>query len=195
MILDLLVKVDVTSNKILKLCMYTISKPLTYICNGSLNTGTFPERFKLAIMRPIHKKGDKNEINNYRPLSLLTTISKILEIIMYKRLAQHFESNKFLTSAQFGFRKGFRIDDAVFSILNGTIILLDKQKHVGGIFCDLTRAFECVNHNILLHKLQYYGITGSSLSWFKSYLENKAEGLPITKCTRASSVLQVESSS
>ena len=134
-------------------------------------------------------------MKNYRPISLLMTISKILEIIMYKRLTQYFESNKFLTSAQFGFRKGFRIDDAVFSFLNRTIMLLDKRKHVGGIFCDLTRHFDCVNHNILVQKLQYYGITGSSLSWFKSYLENKAEGLPITKCTRASSVLQVESSS
>ena len=154
---------DGISNKILKLCMYTISKPLTYICNGSLNTGTFPERCKLAIVRPIHKKWDKNEMNNYRPISLLTTISKILEIIMHKRLVQHFEYNKFLTSAQFGFRKGFRIDDAVFSLLNRTIMLLDKRKHVGGIFCDLTRAFDCVNHNILLHKLQYYGITAPSL--------------------------------
>ena len=102
-------------------------------------------------------------MNNYRPISLLTTISKILEIIMYKRLAQYFESNKFLTSAQFGFRKGFRIDDAVFSFLNRTIMLLDKRKHVGGIFCDITRHYACVNHNILLHKLQYYAITAPSL--------------------------------
>ena len=94
---------------------------------------------------------------------------------MYKRLAQYFESNKFLTSAQFGFRKGFRIDDAVFSLLNRTIILLDKRKYVGGIFCDITRHFACVNHNILLHKLQYYGITWSSLPWFKSYLENRKQ--------------------
>ena len=166
---------DGISNKILKLCMYTISKALTYICNGSLNTGTFPERCKLAIVRPIHKKGDKSEMNDYRPISLLMTISKILEIIMHKRLVQHFESNKFLTSAQFGFRKGCHIDDTVFSLLNRTIMLLDKRKHVGGIFCDLTRAFDCVNHNILLYKLQYYGVTGSSLSWFKSYLENRKQ--------------------
>jgi hypothetical protein len=133
---------DGISNKILKQCAHIISKPLTYIYNCSLTTGTFPERCKLAIVRPIHKKGGKNEMNNYRPISLLTATSKILETTMYKRLVQHFESNNILTTAQFGFRKEVHIDDAVFSLLNRIITSLDKQKHVGGIFCDLTKAFD-----------------------------------------------------
>jgi hypothetical protein len=164
---------DGISNKILKHCAHIISKPLTYIYNCSLTTGTFPERCKHAIVRPIHKKGGKNETNNYRPISLLTATSKILETIMYKRLVQHSESNNILTTAQFGFRKEVHIDDAVFSLLNRIITSLDKRKHVGGIFCDLTKAFDCVNHNILLNKLQYYGIKRNYFSWFKSYLENR----------------------
>jgi len=114
-------------------------------------------------------------MNNYRPISLLTTSSKILETIICKRLVQHFESNNILTSAQFGFQKDVHIDDAVFSLLNNIITLLDQRKHVGGIFCDLTKAFDCVNHKILLNKLHYYGIRGTCFSWFKSHLENKKQ--------------------
>jgi hypothetical protein len=94
---------------------------------------------------------------------------------MFKRLVQHFESNNILTCAQFGFRKDVHIDDAVFSVLNNIITLLDQRKHVGGIFCDLTKAFDFVNHKIRLNKLHYYGIKGACFSWFKSYrkIENK----------------------
>ena len=107
---------------------------LTHISNCSLITGIFPERCKFAIVRPIFKKGGHKEMNNYRPMSLLTSISKILETIMFKRFVQHFESNNILTSTQFGFRKDVHIDDAVFSLLNNIITLLDQQKCVGGIF-------------------------------------------------------------
>ena len=94
---------------------------------------------------------------------------------MFKRSVQHLESNNILNTAQFGFWKEFHIDDAVFIILNNIITSLDQRKHVGGIFCDLTMAFDCVNHNILLNKLRYYGIRETSLSWFKSYLENRKQ--------------------
>ena len=155
--------------------MHIIRNPLTFIINCSLTTGIFPERCKLAIVRPIHKNGNKNEMNNYRPISLLTTISKIFERVMYNRLVHHFESNNYLTTVQYGFQKELHIENAVFSLLNRITTLLDKRQHVGGIFCDLTKAFDCVNHNILLHKLQYYGIKGNSLSWIKSYLGNRKQ--------------------
>ena len=148
---------DGISYKILKLSAHIKSNPLTYIMNCSLTTGIFPEICKLAIVRPVHKKGNKNEMNNYRPISLLTTISKIFERVMYNRLVHHFESNNYLTTVQYGFQKELHIENAVFSLLNRITTLLDKRQHVGGIFCDLTKAFDCVNHNILLHKLQYYG--------------------------------------
>jgi len=188
---------DGISNNILKLCAQNISSPLTYIINYTLTTGIFPERCKLAIVRPIHKKGGKNEMNNYRPISLLMAISEIFERIMYNRLFQHFESNNYLTTAEYGFRKEVHIENAVFSLLDRITTLLDKRQHVGGIFCDLTKAFDCVNHNIRLHKLQYYGIKGNSLTWIKSYLGNRkqTEGLPITKQSRSGNIIQVESSS
>jgi hypothetical protein len=94
---------------------------------------------------------------------------------MFKRLVQHLESNNILTTAQFGFQKDVHINDAVFSLLNNILNSLDQRKHVGGIFCDLTIVFHCVNHKILLNKLQYYGIRGTCLSCFKSYLENRKQ--------------------
>jgi hypothetical protein len=167
---------DGISSKILKQCGRTISKPLTHICNCSLTTGIFPERCKFAIVRPIYKKGQHKEMNNYRPISLLTSFSKILEIIMFKRLVQHLESNNILTSAQFGFRKGVHIEDAIFSLLNYIITLLDQRKYVGGIFCDLTKAFDCVNHNILLNKLYYYGISDTCFSCLNPILKTENRG-------------------
>ena len=171
---------DGISSKVLKLCASIISKPLTYIYNCSLINGIFPERCKLAIVRPIYKKGEQNEMKNYRPISLLTSFSKILETIMFNRLAQHFECNKILNSVQFGYRKDVHIDDAIFSLLNNTITNLDQRRCVGGIFCDLTKAFDCVNHNILLNKLHYYGVRDTGLLWFKSYLENRKQRVSIS---------------
>jgi hypothetical protein len=166
---------DEISTKIYKYCAHIISKPLTYICNMSLTTGAFPDRCKYAIVRPIYKKGETTEMDNYRPISLLMTCSKILERVMLNRLVQHLEANKILSAAQFGFRKDFHIDDAVFFLLNNIITQLDQQKQVGGIFCDLTKAFDCVDHGILLKKLHYYGIGGVCNTWFESYLVNRKQ--------------------
>ena len=106
---------DGISSKILKQCASTVIKPLTYICNLLLSTGTFPERCKPAIVRPIYKKGNHSEMNNYRPVSLLPTILKVLEKVMLSRLFQHIDSNKLLTPSQFGFQKKVCIEDAIFS--------------------------------------------------------------------------------
>jgi len=107
-------------------------------------------------------------------------MSKILEIIMFKRLEQHLESNNILTTEQFGFRKGVYIENAVFSLTDNTITSLNQRQPVGGIFCDLTKAFDCFNHTILLNKLHYYGIRGKCHRWFKPYLENRKQRVCIS---------------
>jgi hypothetical protein len=166
---------DGISGKILKHCAHIISKPLTYICNMSLITGTSPDRCKYATVRPIHKKREITEMDNYRPISLLMTCSKILERVMLNRLVQHLEVNNILSAAQFGFRKDLHIDDAVFFLLNNKITQLDKRSQAGGIFCDLTKAFDCVNYGILFNKLHHYGIRGVFYAWFESYLANRKQ--------------------
>jgi len=107
-------------------------------------------------------------------------MSKILEIIMFKRLEQHLESNNILTTEQFAFRKGIHIENAVFSLTNNIITSLNQRQQVGGIFCDLPKAFDCVNHTILLNKLHYYGIRGQCYRWFKSYLANRKQRVCIS---------------
>ena len=127
-------------------------------------------------MQPVYKKGEreKKEMNNYRPISLPTAMSKMLVMtIMFKRLEQHLELNNILTTDQFGFRKGVHIENAVFSLTNNIITSLNQQQQMGGIFFYLTKAFDCINHTILLNKLNYYGIRGKCHHWFKPYLENK----------------------
>jgi hypothetical protein len=106
-------------------------------------------------------------------------MSKILEIL-FKRLEQHLETNNIVTTEQFGFRKGVHIENAVFFLTNNTITSLNQRQQVGGIFCDLTKAFDCVNHTILLNKLYYYGIRGNCYHWFKSYLENRKQRVCIS---------------
>jgi len=166
---------DEISNSMLKYCVNEISKPLTYIFNLSLRTGVFPDRFKHAVVRPIHKKGDKSTMNNYRPVSLLMTCSKVLEKIMLNRLNHHLQTNEILALEQFGFRKGSNIENAVFALTDYILTSLNQRKYVEGIFCDLTKAFDCVNHEILLTKLHYYGIQGVCWNWFKTYITNRKQ--------------------
>ena len=108
-----------------------------------------------------------------------------------QKLEQHLESNNILTTEQFGFRKGVHTENAVFSLTNNIITSLNQRQKVGGIFCDLTKAFDCVNHTILLSKLHYYGIRGKCHHWFKSYIENKKQRV----CTSPHVLEQEKSSS
>ena len=141
---------DELSSRILKLSSPIIISPLTYICNAALNSGIFPNRLKYAIVKAIFKKGNKQDISNYRPISLLTTFSKVFEKIIYNRLCNHFEINGILAQELFGFRKQHSIEQAAFSLINSILIALNNKQIAGGIFCDLQKAFDCVNHTIFL---------------------------------------------
>ncbi|GFG36078.1 hypothetical protein Cfor_09207 [Coptotermes formosanus] len=171
---------DGISINILKHCTNEISKPLTFICNFSLATGVYPDRFKFAIVRPTHKNGDKSTTTNYRPTSLLISCSKILETIMFNRLYQYAQTNNILVPEQFGFRKGSHIEKAIFTLMDNILTPLNQREQIGGILCDVTKAFDCVNHEILLLKLHYYGICGVSANWFKTYVTNRKQKVKIT---------------
>jgi hypothetical protein len=137
-------------------------------------TGVFLDRFKHAIVRPIYKKGDESSMNNYRPVSLLMTCSKILEIIMLNRLNQHLLTNIILALEQYGFRKGSNIERAGFALTGHIHTSLNQRQHVEGIFCDLTKAFDCVDT-----KLHHYGIRGVGWNWFKTYIKNRKQKVQI----------------
>ena len=162
---------DEISTRILKLSAPYILSPLTHICNRILNTGIFPDRLKYAIIKPILKKGgDDQNISNYRPISLLTAFSKVIEKLMYNRLIDHITSHSILANEQFGFRTNHSTQQATFLLINNILTAMNSKSRIGGIFCDLQKAFDCMNHLILLDKLKFYGIKGKFKTLIESYL-------------------------
>jgi hypothetical protein len=103
--------------------------------------GVFPERLKYAIIVPIHKKGDKNMVFNYRPISILTSINKIVEKVMYSRLLKHLHENCILSKYQFGFRAKQGTENAIFKLISKILNCLNQKMQISGIFCDLEKAF------------------------------------------------------
>src|SRR5215510_8183399 len=164
---------DEISSRILKISAPYVLSPLTFIFNKILSTGVFPERLKFSDVKPLYKKGDTTDFSNYRPISLLTSFYKIIEKIIYKRLYCYLIDNNILVKEQFGFREKLSTDTATYAFLNKVLSSLDKKNYVGGLFCDLQKAFDCVIHDILLAKMKFYGITGIAYNLIRSYLENR----------------------
>jgi hypothetical protein len=149
---------DEISVEVLKISSPFIISPLTYISNKMLSIGIFPESLKYAEIKPCFKGGCENEPSNYRPISLLTSFSKIPEKIILSRLNQHICDHNIIANEDFGFRRQSSTTEASYALLNEILEALNKQKIVGGVFCYLKKAFNTVNHEILLSKLQFYGI-------------------------------------
>ena len=159
--------------RLLKDCANVIAKPLTHIINLSLNTSLVPNKLKIAKVIPLHKSGNKKLPENYRPISVLPALSKILERVAYEQIADYLENNKMLTSCQFGFRKRYNTELAVTLLTDNIRRAMDHGKLTGAVFVDLQKAFDAVDHSIILKKLPYYGINGTELSWVKSYLQDR----------------------
>ena len=160
---------------LLKLIPDLIITPLCNIIHKSFSTGIFPDALKISKVIPIHKGESTEELNNYRPISLLSIFDKIMEKLMHKRLYNFLNSQNILFENQFGFRKNNSTTFALIEITEKIKETIDNKKYGCGIFIDLRKAFDTVNHNILLNKLEHYGIRGTALQWFKSYLYNRQQ--------------------
>ena len=159
--------------RLLKQFSKEISIPLEKLINLSFETGIFPDTLKLASIIPVFKKGYSLQCNNYRPISLTSNISKIMEKLVHQRLDLFLESNKVLYDEQFGFRNKHSATHALIEITEKIRETLDKKQFACGIFIDLQKAFDVVNHNILLNKLNYYGVRGISNMWFETFLKER----------------------
>jgi hypothetical protein len=156
--------------------------PICHIFNEHINLGVFPEALKRAKVIPVYKKGGTTKINNYRPISLLSVLTKILEKCLAERLQSHMNVNGYISTKQFGFLKGKNTTTAITGLTTQILNNLNDGLKCAGIFCDLSKAFDCVDHDILLYKLEYYGLRGSVLNLFSSYLSNRRQFVEI-KCS------------
>lgn len=168
---------DEVSPKILKHASTSLSNPLTHIINITLKTGIFPDKLKIAKVIPIHKSGSKYDINNYRPVSILPAFSKIFEKVIATRLLNYLEKNHLLSEHQHGFRANHSTESAIVEFTNNVYKYLEEKQHAVGVFIDLSKAFDSLNHFILLDKLQHIGIRGLPLQLFHSYLNNRNQSV------------------
>ena len=176
---------------ILKYCVDILSEPLSKLINLSFDQGIFPELLKTAKVIPVFKKGDPLLCNNYRPISLLSIFSKILEKCFHKRIYSFLEKHQLIYKRQFGFRNKHSTLDALVNLIETTKLQLDEGNFVSTVFIDMQKAFDTVDHEILLSKLNFYGIRGCVNNWLRTFLcgrkqyvslSNYQSELDIIKC-------------
>lgn len=166
---------DRISNKLLKNIKYEICSPLTAIINQSITKGIFPNKLKIAKVTPIKKTPNAINVNDFRPISILPSISKIFENIIHRQLLDYFEQNKLLYKSQYGFRKGHSTEMACQELIDKLLWMMEDKLVPIGIFIDMTKAFDTIDHGILLSKLEFYGIKGTELQLLQSYLTNRKQ--------------------
>jgi Reverse transcriptase (RNA-dependent DNA polymerase) len=187
--------IDGISLKLLKYIAVEICVPLSHIFNLSLTSGTFPTKLKRSRIVPIFKAGDPENCDNYRPISLLSSISKILEKIVHVKLVNHLDLNNLLYDHQYGFLRGKSTEQTLLHVTDYIAKALNKGDYCIALFLDLKKAFDVVSHEILIQKLQKFGISGTTLDWFKSYLKDRSQIVDIDgnlsePCNISISVLQ-----
>ena len=157
---------DIFNLNIIKSVKDQLIPGLVIVFNKSIHEGIFHDILKIAKIIPIFKKNEDYSAGNYRPISLLSIFHKLLEKIIYKRLTSFFQKHNLLYKYQFGFRSNHSTTHALLDVTEYTYNALDEENYVIGAYIDLKKAFDSVSHEILLQKLQYYGIRGTVLSWF-----------------------------
>ena len=182
-VLDLLKKIDEKKataldkipSKLLKMAASIVAPSLTDIFTKSILMGIYPTEWKLARVTPIFKKGSKSDINNCRPTSVIPVVSKVLEKLVYGQLYHYLNDNKLLSSCQSGFRSLHSTITALLEATNSWSVNIDNGFLNGVVFIDLKKAFDTIDHEIILRKMSYFGADQESITWFQSYLSNRTQ--------------------
>lgn len=166
----------------LKFVNKEISPVIQHLISASLTQGVFPDMLKCAKVIPLHKSGARTELTNYRPISLLSCFSKIYEKVMHKRLTDFLEVSTALFGSQYGFRARHSCEHALLDAQNHLNFALDRKQIAALLLIDFSKAFDMVDHGILLNKLEHYGIRGNLLAWLRSYLIGRKQYVHNKQC-------------
>ena len=164
---------DGITNKLLKDLKNSLVQPLTIVFNQSISEGIFPSIMKTEMVTPLYKSSSRDLNTNYRPISLLMTISKILEKLLYIHTYNFLIQTNQIYQSQYGFRKKHSCEHAIQELVGTVLKGFENDEYTCAIFLDLSKAFDLLEHHVLLDKLDLYGIRGIALSWYKSYLSNR----------------------
>ena len=171
--------IDKIPTKFIKASTFNMAMLLTKLINKSIISQTFPDIWKNAVVTQVQKSNQNCSLSNFRPISVLPVFSKILERVVFDQLVSHFTCYNLFSNKQSGFRAGYSTQDVLLHVSESWLRAIDVGQYVGAIFLDLTKAFDCVNHNILLQKLDCYGIRGGAYEWIESFLCNRTQQVSV----------------
>jgi len=171
--------IDDICTRLLKIASPVVCKSLAYICNLSLHMSVFPKDWKVAKVTPIHKSGDTGQVDNYRPISVLSIVSKIIERAVHDQLYSYFVAHNILSVCQSGFRKNHSTATTLLDVQDFILSNIDNGYVTAALFLDLKKAFDTVDHSLLIRKLNSTGIKGKELNWFVSYLNDRTQAVKI----------------
>ena len=172
---------DEVPTSIVKIATIEVKNVLCYIINNSFSYGVFPENLKIALIKPLYKKGDPENLDNYRPISLLPGFSKIFEVAMSERLVNFMNECNLFSNCQHGFIRGKSTQTAIFDFIKSVLQHLENDELALGLLLDLSKAYDCLDRDLLIRKLEMYGIRGNAKEWLAAYLRDRRQAVTITK--------------